>query len=70
MRTCKRCGKIFDNKTKYEQYCMSCRKPKGFIGGIRGEIRLCPTCGKTFSISDYSKKYCSKKCYDERNKKA
>jgi len=70
MKTCKRCGEIFDNLGKYDQYCMNCRKPKGYVRGVkRGDAIKCPVCQKEFIIGDYSKKYCSEKCYNERNRK-
>ena len=70
MKTCSRCGLPFDNRTKYQKICDSCRLTAGSMGGIPiSSVKVCPVCGKSFVVGKFNRKYCSAECYHESQKK-
>jgi len=71
IRSCKVCGEIFNPSSRYQRVCLSCRKPRGYLGSSMkvGDSVVCPECGKVFVIGEYAKKYCSRECYDSHRRR-
>jgi len=71
IKTCRLCGKSFDDGGHYRVYCSpecqhenNVRRSKAFYVAHRvvPGPRTCPICGKTFEVAHGLVRYCSKQC--------
>lgn len=70
--TCERCKASFSSVANHARYCFDCRKiiqnervKRGKQYRI-GDLKTCPTCGKSFAITSPSQVYCSLECKPKR----
>ena len=74
--TCARCGTVFTSAAHHAKYCPDCRTviqrervKRGKQYRI-GDMKNCPTCGKSFAVSSPSQIYCSVECKPKRKSSA
>lgn len=62
-KICLNCGKSFFSISHAKFCCNACKASYRRKNGVDNEIRVCPVCGKEFTVNKYSKtKTCSRKC--------
>lgn len=68
IKTCKRCGKEFEQERGAQRYCNECRKlSKDLLSGKifdNSKPQVCAYCGKTFYYKR-KRKYCCEECANE-----
>lgn len=64
-KRCKCCGELFQTENSHQKFCSKECQQRYFSNKPKKQIiRVCPVCGKTFTIPPKKKeqKYCSKQC--------